>query len=217
MELIPLQNIDEGTILLIKAQDGETRKIAMESYAEYGIRYLLKHYTPTFDKQRCYDIANTCVLTLIENIEKDKYTPKPDVKTSSYFTRIIRNQASKEIKLLQKNGEITMPLEDTDAALEVEAISAEESKKEDMETLLIEFIGDAFSRRLRQKCREIIVMKHIQKMRHRDIAEELGYTEKYSRNRLYRCMTYLRKKIKEQFGHENVSRNDLLNFLKKNK
>jgi RNA polymerase sigma factor (sigma-70 family) len=211
MEL-ELENIDDGTILLIKSQDEETRSWVMINYAEFGFRYLLKHYTPTFTVAECRGIANSCVVALISNVELDKYEYRSGSKTTTYFTPIVKNTAEN----YRKKGLKTQSSIDIATIAKRETIIEMEEEKIDLEELLLKFIKTSLSKGMKQSCQEIIILKHIKKLRHKIIAKRMKYTEKHSRNRLYRCMKYLRKAIEVKFNDENISREKLLTYLMNN-
>jgi RNA polymerase sigma factor (sigma-70 family) len=211
MEL-QIQNIDDATIFLIKNKDEETRTWVMTDYAEFGFRYLLNHYTPTFIEAECKDIADSCVITLILNIEFDKYKYQLNTKTTTYFTQIVRNTAESYRKKCIK----TQSSIDIATIAKRETIIEMEEEKIDLEELLLKFIKTSLSKGMKQSCQEIIILKHIKKLRHKIIAKRMKYTEKHSRNRLYRCMKYLRKAIEVKFNDENISREKLLTYLMNN-
>ena len=201
----PIRDIDEATIKLIKARDSKTWKWVWNDYFAYGFGFLLSRYRSNYTEDQCYTIAKNSICKLFENILKDAYVPMSGKKTSGYFIEIVIRTASNTGRKRgkeEKTKGLLKAIAGADYLIEKEARVLTDIEPINVRTWFTNFMDTTFIDKMEKTCQQIIWMKYVDKIKHLEISAKFGYEGRYSIIKLARCMTYLRKLIKETFEKE---------------
>ena len=176
---------DEDSLLVIKLKEGN--KLAFEVlYEKYSARLYNSVSLMSYDKSLAKDITQTSFLTIWE--KRDLLDPAKSF--SAYLYAIARNLAYKETERLILNNKFT------EARL-ADAEILEENTIENLNNTYIEDYINQLIGSLSEVQKNIFLMKKEDNLSTKEIAAELGITEKSVEAHFYRTMKFLKERLKD--------------------
>lgn len=159
-------------------------------YSEFGFNFLRKHYRSIDDSDR-RDISYIAVEKFISAAIRGKYNPVKSL-SSTYYISICKNLANTHL-----HKEKGLPIVSDVIPDIMSSNSEEEILKKEITEKAEEIMDDFLVNKFKKKdCRDVILYKYRDKLSHNEISELMGYkSEKYSKNKLTRCMRYLREEL----------------------
>lgn len=164
-----------------------TRKGLFEKRFKDHYSYLCRiAYRYIQDKEECEDIVQETFISIWQK-NKDDLSEKDFV---SYIVKAVKNNC---ISSIRKRKQDTLYLEDlvTSPLPITSIIDDEESDNIPPEEVLIKLLSI-----LPPKCKEVFLMCKLQKMKYREVAQELNLSEKTIENHIGKAIRMLREYIK---------------------
>ncbi len=192
-------NKDSNTHLLRGLQQG--KKWAIEQLyrdAYPTVQSLIKRNSGTVDDAK--DLFQDCLLILIPKLREPSFTIK--AAPSTYLYAIARNQWLSKLRKNNKNP-VDLIVDEPEINYQLKELADFDPDKSAANSELYGLVKKAF-KKLGEDCQKVIQMKHIHKYSHEEITEEMEYTTSYSRLKLNKCMTQLRKWINENPAFKTV-------------
>lgn len=170
---------DDDLLLLLKDRDRRAWEYVYEQYKSMVVAYVLKNSGTQSDGEDMYIESLTILKSKIES--NSLYQAGNNIKNLIYT--YARNTW---LDILKKRGKA--PVSADNLAEEAEAFSYSAVYAEKLEDAL---------RHIQERCKELILLKHYNKLPMAEIAEETGYSDAGSaKTALNRCMEKLRNVAK---------------------
>lgn len=142
------------------------------------------------------DYMQSSMIALFSNIRNGKYIPNPNVKLSSYFIQICKNQYKDLLKSVHHRQTKSIDTVEKETFLDKDKLAHQKLSQIERQNLLHRYIN-----MLDVKCKDILKAFYWENASLSDIAESNDLTEASAKTVKYRCM----KKLKESMSHININ------------
>lgn len=143
------------------------------------------------------DMFQEALVVLYRKINDAGFELKSHIKTFLYA--ITRNLWLNELRKRSKSGlKLVMDDKETDYVLVDEDLLAEKEEEEEKHNLIGKMLME-----IEGNCKELLINFYYKKMKLREIAEVMGFTEQYAKKRRYKCMEAFKKSVRERYGQMN--------------
>jgi len=175
----------DDSLLVVKLKEGNI--LAFEIlYEKYGGKLYNSISLISYDKSLAKDITQSTFLTIWE--KRDILNPEKGF--SAYLYAIARNLVYKETERLVLNNKfIDQKLKDADIF--------EDTTIENIDNTYIEDYINQLTEDLSEIPKRIFLLKKEDKLTTKEIASELGITERAVEAHFYRTLKYLKEKLRE--------------------
>lgn len=187
-------------------KDGQKIKVSSESFDEQELYkrlvLLIKERNEIMKVMKSYnlneieleDIFYKSLDKFEEKFKNGKY--KEQGKLIPYFRTIVKGQISNNSKTKKSRAEKLAGLipEDNLSIKSLQSLNSIEA---------IKLVSQLFDKKLGERCRKVLLLRHCHDMKQKEIVEELGLTLGVVKNNSSKCMNDLKKLIEEDADLED--------------
>ncbi|MCF8245999.1 MAG: sigma-70 family RNA polymerase sigma factor [Saprospiraceae bacterium] len=178
---------DEALLLGLKGEQNSAFQAIYHRYGAYVRHYVLDNSGTEDDAE---DVFQEALIALVQNLRKPGFSVQTNI--GSFFQAIVRNWWMYKLRGRRNNLPIeNLPLRADDTG-EVFVREAVFSLKEQL-------VANAFGQ-IAADCQQVIHAFYLLRKPLAEIAEEMGYSDQFIKQKKMRCMNALRNKV---FGHPN--------------
>lgn len=171
---------------LIKGLKVENMSSIKQVYTDYKSMAYKIVLSNNGTEHEAESIFHDALIALIENIKQEKF--RGDSNLSTYLMSIVKFKWLTELK---KKGKNKISIEMHDKLYVNEVDDKEEMEEMEMKYSYLEKSIEL----LNQECRKLLVAYYYKKMKLKDIARSMDYTDSFVRVKKVRCMNSLRSII----------------------
>lgn len=188
--------VDEDLLNGLRENSNNAFKIAYQNYYYMVEDFVLKNSGSVRDAR---DLFQDVIIVLLRNIRKSNFELSKDTKLSTYIFAITKNIWYNKLKNQGK-----MKIVSIDSSQDVEKFSIESNKHEKIEFEKKHNLISKNFALLGEDCKKILSSYYYKKIKLKIIADEMGYTQNFIRQKKMRCMESLRKKFFSDPEFKNI-------------